>query len=137
MVADLCPSICWTTLTSAPAAIASEAAVWRSACGVRQSRPTEAAASLNTARWKVRDRMGAPVSRRRTPARHRPSRRHGPQAHRRGIEALEPRGARGSWDRPPRHGHPRRHTSRQWTHGAASGRGHRRSPANSPHRKPV
>lgn len=31
-MADLCPSICCTTLTSAPEAIASDAAVWRSSC---------------------------------------------------------------------------------------------------------
>src|SRR6476659_8464596 len=45
------------TLTSAPEAIASEAAVCRSACGVRPSRPTAADASSNTARWKVRDHV--------------------------------------------------------------------------------
>ena len=33
MVADLCPSICCTTFTFAPDVIASDAAVWRSACG--------------------------------------------------------------------------------------------------------
>lgn len=37
IVADLWPSIVWTTLTFAPAAMASDAAVWRSACGVSRS----------------------------------------------------------------------------------------------------
>jgi hypothetical protein len=32
-VADACPSICWTTFTSAPAAIARLAAVCRRSCG--------------------------------------------------------------------------------------------------------
>jgi len=39
MVADLCPSICYTTFTFAPDAIASDAAVWRSACGCRPAYP--------------------------------------------------------------------------------------------------
>jgi hypothetical protein len=40
MVAEEYPSICWTTLTSAPDAIASEAAVGRSSCGCSPGTPT-------------------------------------------------------------------------------------------------
>ena len=48
--ASACPSICLTTITSAPAAIAADAAVCRSLCGVRPrcARPASAAAGPNT-----------------------------------------------------------------------------------------
>ena len=53
MVADLCPSICCTTFTLAPDAMASDAAVWRIACGCMPVRPSEAAASVRAVRWNL------------------------------------------------------------------------------------
>ena len=41
IVAEPCPSICWTTFTSAPLAIARLAAVWRSWCGCRSGTPID------------------------------------------------------------------------------------------------
>jgi hypothetical protein len=45
IAASACPNICCTTFTSAPAAIASDAAVWRNLCGVRPGTSNLAAAT--------------------------------------------------------------------------------------------
>lgn len=50
MVALACPSIVWTTFTSAPDAIASDAAVCRKPCGVNTVGPVASTAGMNTAR---------------------------------------------------------------------------------------
>jgi hypothetical protein len=55
-VADLWPSIVCTTVTFAPAAIASEAAVCRSACGVSGAGPADATAGSKPERRKFRMR---------------------------------------------------------------------------------
>lgn len=62
MVALACPSIVWTTFTSAPDAIASDAAVCRRPCGVSPVSPVASTAGMNTERRKWLSRSTEPFA---------------------------------------------------------------------------
>jgi hypothetical protein len=100
IVADLWPSICCTTFTFAPDAIASEAAVCLSSCGCSPGRPIAwAAASKPHGGTQPHAERSQPAPQG-TRGHPRPYPRRAPQARQRRTAGSAPLAARGPWEFP-------------------------------------